>query len=157
MSSHGQTSGVVVDASFILRMFLGPDDEKAWERWDGWVLEGRSIHAPHLLAYEVSNAIYRYHKAGYLSLATATLVLDAALGLPVSRESPPALHAAALRLAADLGLSAAYDAHYFALANLLDAELWTADARLAREAVGGRVGESEGPTKGGSRVRVLGG
>ena len=138
-------SAVCVDASFVLRMFLGPDDVEAWGRWDAWLVEGRIIHAPQLLAYEVTNAIYRYHRAGYLGLATAALAVDAALGLPITRESPVALHGAALRLAADLKLPATYDAHYVALANLLDAELWTADARLARE-----VGES-GPV-----IRVLG-
>ena len=138
-------SAVCVDASFVLRMFLGPDDVEAWERWDGWLVEKRIIHAPHLLAYEVTNAIYRYHRAGYLSLPTAALAVDAALGLPITRESPVALHGAALQVAADLKLPATYDAHYLALANLLDAELWTADARLARE-----VGES-GPV-----IRVLG-
>ena len=138
-------SAVCVDASFVLRMFLGPDDVEAWERWDAWLVEERIIHAPQLLAYEVTNAIYRYYRAGYLGLPTAVLAVDAALGLPITRESPVALHGAALRLAADLKLPAAYDAHYVALANLLDTELWTADARLARE-----VGEN-GPV-----IRVLG-
>jgi predicted nucleic acid-binding protein len=128
------TSATCVDASFVLRMFLGPDDAEAWSLWEGWQVEGRSVHAPQLLAYEVTNVIYRYRRAGYLSLATAALAVDAALGLPIVRESPADLHGAALRLAADLGLPAASDAHYLALAKLLDAELWTADARLARDA-----------------------
>jgi len=139
------TSTICVDASFVLRMFLGPDDAEAWERWDSWLAEGRNIHAPHLLAYEGANAIYRYPRAGHLSLATATLAVDAALGLPMTRESPLALHSAALRRAAGLCLRAVYDAHYVALADTLDAELWTADARLARE-----VGDS------GPKIRLLG-
>ena len=138
-------SAICVDASFVLRMFLGPDDVEAWALWDGWHAEGKSVHAPHLLAYEVTNAIYRYHRAGHLSLVTASLAVDAALGLPLTRESPAALHSAALRLAADLDLGATYGAHYLALAHLLDAELWTADARLVRQ-----VGE-RGPV-----IRVLG-
>jgi predicted nucleic acid-binding protein len=92
----------------------------------------------------VRNAIYRYHRAGYLSLATTEMVVDAALGLPVIRESPAPLHTAAIRLAAEARLPASCDAHYMALARLLDADLWTADARLARE-----VGED------GRRINVL--
>ena len=138
-------SAVCVDASYVVRMFLGPDDAEAWEQWETWLSEGRSIHAPHLLAYEVANALYRYHRAGYLSLAAVELALDAALGLPLRLESPGALHLAAVRLAADLGLPATCDAHYLGLARHHDAELWTADARLARE-----VGDVE------ARVRLLG-
>jgi len=133
------TSAVCVDASFVLRMFMGPDDAEAWEQWDAWLREGRSIHAPHLLAYEVVNALCRYHRAGYLSLPSVELALDAALSLPLCLESPRALHLAALRLAAGLDLAAAYDAHYLALARQLDAELWTADARLLREAAGAEI------------------
>lgn len=47
--------------------------------------------------------------------------------------SASAVCVAALHIAADLGLAATYDAHYLALAKQLDAELWTADARLVRE------------------------
>lgn len=139
-------SAVCVDASFVVRMFVGPDDAEAWDRCDAWLVEGRSLYAPHLLVYEVANALYRYHRAGYLSLASAEIALNAALGLPVRLESAGALHLAALHLAADLGLPATYDAQYLALARQLDAELWTADARLSRE-VGDR----------GPRIRLLGG
>ena len=38
----------------------------------------------------------------------------------------------ALEMASELGLKAAYDAHYLALAQQFGAELWTADARLVK-------------------------
>jgi predicted nucleic acid-binding protein len=69
----------------------------------------------------------------------ADLALDAALSLPIRYEHSPALLRHALRLADRLALSAAYDAQYLAVAEHLDAELWTADKRLAQQAASGPV------------------
>ena len=139
------SSTICVDASFVLRMFLGPDDAEAWDRWESSLAEGSTFQAPSLLGYEVTNALHRYHRAGYLSSVSAEIALDAALALPISLEDSPSVHAAAFRLAGALGLPATYDAHSLALADQLGAELWTADAKLMRE-LGGR----------GPRIRLLG-
>lgn len=139
------TSTVCVDASFVLRMFLGPDDVEAWEWWEASLAEGSALGAPTLLGYEVANALHRYRRAGYLSAVTTEIILEAALALPIVLESDASLHIAALRLAGALGLSATYDAHYLALAERLGAELWTADAELVRRL------EGRGP-----QVRLLG-
>lgn len=128
------SSTVCVDASFVVRLFMGPDDLRLWGVFEAWCTEGKTIHAPGLMAYEVANAFYRYHRAGYLSLVSAELAVDAALGLPIRLESDGALHRAALRIADAIGAAATYDAHYLALAERLNAELWTTDARLARDA-----------------------
>ena len=140
------TSTVCVDASFVLRMFLGPDDAEAWERWEASMADGVVFRAPSLLGYEAANALHRYHRAGYLSAVAAEIVLDAVLALPVALESDSALHFAASRMAGAFGLNASNDAHYLALADRLGAELWTADAELVRR-LEGRV----------PRVRLLGG
>ena len=124
---------VCVDASLVLRLFLGPDDTRAWEQWDRWTAEGRTIHAPALLGYETANALHRFHRAGFLSRASRDVVLDAILALPIRLDNDAGLHRRALALATELALPAAYDAHYLALARSLDAEFWTADARLARQ------------------------
>jgi predicted nucleic acid-binding protein len=85
-----------------------------------------------LLYYEVSNALYRYHRAEMMSLATVRLALKAALALPVQLYGDPALHQRALELADRFALPAAYDAHYLALGDWLGGEFWTADRRLAK-------------------------
>ncbi len=124
-------SWVCVDASFILRMLLDPDAESYSEAWVAW--ERRSVQraAPTLLYYELTNGIHRYVRAGVLSEATAGKALRTAQSLPVALVGDAELHSRALVLAGELGLTAAYDAHYVALAERLGAELWTADARLA--------------------------
>lgn len=126
-------STVCVDASFVARLFLGPDDNGFWEILESWHAEGAAMCAPSLITYELTNVFYRCHRAGYLSLASARLALDAALGLPIRLEGDTGLHRDATRIAANAGSAASYDAHYLALAERLGTELWTADARLARE------------------------
>ena len=124
-------SPVCVDANLVIRLVVDPDDElvrSTWERWDG---ENRRIAAPTLLFYEVSNALYRYQRAGMMSGEAVRLALRAALSLPLQLYGESALHTRALDLAERLSLPAAYDAHYLALADWLGAEFWTADERLA--------------------------
>ncbi len=55
---------------------------------------------------------------------------QAALSLPISLHGQATLHRRALRLAGSLALPAICDAHHLALAEVLDAEFWTADRRL---------------------------
>lgn len=130
------SSAVCVDASVVVRMFVGPDDGEVWQLWDGWLAEGLTIWGPVLLRYEVTNALYRLHRAGLASRDSVAVALDAALGLPIRLDGTGELHLRALRLASELDLPATYDAHYLALARHLEAELWTADARLARRVEG---------------------
>jgi predicted nucleic acid-binding protein len=130
------SSPACVDASFVGRLFLGPDDFAFWQLLENWYAEGKTMHAPALLAHELTNVFYRYRRAGYLSSASAKLALDAALGLPITLDDDAQLHRAAMRMAAT---AATYDAHYLALAERLGAELWTADAKLARHAAGSGV------------------
>jgi len=85
-----------------------------------------------LLYYEVANALYRYQHRGYLSASAVQLSFRAAFALPLELHGEPDLHWRALDLADKFSLPAVYDAHYLALAELLEGEFWTADGRLAR-------------------------
>lgn len=135
---------VCVDACLIARLFVGPDDARTWELFDTWTAQGTLICAPSLLVYELTDALYRYHRAGLLSQPTLQLVIDAMESLPLALEPHTTLVKPAVRLASTLGLGATYDAYYLALAERLDTELWTAAARLKQ-----RVGDR------GPRIRLV--
>lgn len=126
------SSPLCVDANLVIRLVADPSDELVRSTWERWHEEHRRIAAPTLLFYEVSNALYRYQRAGMMSAAAVRLALRAALALPLQLYGEPDLHGRALDIAERFSLPAAYDAHYLALAEWLGAEFWTADRRLAR-------------------------
>jgi predicted nucleic acid-binding protein len=126
-------SRVCVDAGVVLRLVLGTGNElELSSLWENWARRSLVVVAPTLLLYEVTNVLHRYRHAGLISREAALAALDAALGLPVALEGGAALHRRAAELAHELGLAAAYDAHYLALAETLACELWTTDAKLTR-------------------------
>jgi predicted nucleic acid-binding protein len=125
-------SWVCVDANLVLRLVADPADEPVQDLWEQWDSQRRQLAAPTLLYYEVANALYRYQKLGYVSDSSVQLAFRAALALPLELHGEPDLHWRALDLADRFSLPAAYDAHYLALAELLEGEFWTADGRLAR-------------------------
>ncbi len=128
------TSPLCVDASLVVRLLVHtPESERVQGLWEDWRSADRPLIAPSLLPYEVANALYRYERAGQLLADEVQQALDTALALPVRLSAEPSLHVEAVLLARRLGLSAAYDAHYLALAERLGAELWTADRKLVRQ------------------------
>ncbi len=140
-------SPVCLDASFLLRLLLdGETASQADGLWEAWHREGRRLVAPTLLYYEVTNALHRYAAQGDLLPDEVETLLGLALRLDVELIGDAELHRRALQLARTLSLPTTDDAHYLALAERLDAEFWTADARLA-QAVQDRL----------PRVHVLGG
>lgn len=122
---------VCIDASLVVRMISSCTyGLPAWELWRTWHETDIRPAAPTLLFYEVSNALRRYVVHGTLLPEDADEGLEAALALGIQLFGDPDLHRRALRLASVLELPAAYDAHYLALAERLNAEFWTADRRL---------------------------
>lgn len=124
------TSPVCVDAGILVRLLTGQDDGTIRRRWERWRVEGRSLIAPLLLRYEVTNALHRLRGADALSDSVARAALRSALDLPVDLADEPELHLAALTVAARFRLPAAYDAHYLALSEREGAEFWTTDRKL---------------------------
>ena len=125
------TRSFVVDASLVVRV-LQPGHPEVVDLWLKWLDSGDQAYAPSLLLYEVTNALYRSARArriGPRALAAGLeelgqMRLELVGDLPLSRR--------AAELAWTLDLPAAYDAHYLALAERLDSELWTCDQKLAR-------------------------
>jgi predicted nucleic acid-binding protein len=123
---------VCVDANLVLCLVADPADEPIQYLCEQCDSARRQLAAPTVPYYEVANALCRYRRLGYLSASSVQLAFRAALALRLELHGEPDLHWRALDLAEKLSLPAAYDAHYFALADLLEGEFWTADGRLVR-------------------------
>jgi predicted nucleic acid-binding protein len=128
------TAGLVcVDASTVIRLLLaGSTPSRVTDLWLGWENEGARLIAPSLLYCELVNALHRYSAHGDLLPEEAAELLAAALALEIDLYSDAELHRRALELAQLHHLTAAYDAHYLALAERFQADFWTADRRLAQ-------------------------
>jgi predicted nucleic acid-binding protein len=127
---------VVVDASALVALIASESQGPAVAVCIGsWLTSGREIHAPALARYEVANALARQVADGRISLED---VADAWLAL---EQLPIAYHVlvdgpGVIDAAQALKRRSAFDAAYLALTIQLDAELWTLDGPLARNAVG---------------------
>jgi predicted nucleic acid-binding protein len=124
---------LVVDASVVVAALVdtGPDG-----RWAEEVLVSEDLAAPHLLPVEAANILRRLALHGEISEDAAALAHADLADLRVAL-FPYTLDAwRAWELRANLTM---YDAWYVALAESLEADLATLDARLAR-APGTRCG-----------------
>lgn len=126
-----RSSPLCLDASVVIRRLTEPGNRLVHEHWDAWEAMGCQLVAPHLIRYEVTNAIHRLRQARALSNGAARDAMSLLLEMPIGLHFEEELHRGALDFAERFHLPAAYDAHYLALANRLGAELWTADRRLA--------------------------
>lgn len=116
---------LVVDCSVLAGLLF----QEEWERQAGDAIEGRTLHAPHLLATEITSVALKKHKQGMVSIAADGLAAFAQIEIAL-HEIPPA---PVLELAVRYQLSA-YDASYLWLAAELKAPLATFDAKLGAAA-----------------------
>lgn len=121
---------VCIDASIVLRYTLQPDNAPIKKLWDAWISKEARLVAPTLLYYEVTNGLYQQQKNKLLSPEIIWQSLEVALQLPIQLINEANLHLRAREIAMQYNLSATYDAHYLALAEWMDVDLWTADMRL---------------------------
>jgi predicted nucleic acid-binding protein len=130
---------VVIDANALVALIASePDGPAVSKLIERWTIEERELHAPALARYEITNVLARQHAAGRLSKE------DVASGWQALEELPITYHTlldgpAVIDVAATLGRRSAFDAAYVALARRLDAELWTLDGPLARNAAGQKL------------------
>lgn len=131
---------ICVDASLAVKWILDEERaDRARALYRATVRTARAIVAPPLLPLEATNILrQRTRPADGMSLDIATVLLDEFLALPIEIRNPEGLHLRALAPAHAFDLPAAYDAHYLALAEHLDCELWTDDVKLLRS-VGERL------------------
>jgi predicted nucleic acid-binding protein len=130
---------VVIDANALVALLVSePDGLAVAELIEQWISEERELHAPALARYEIANVLTRQLATGQLSKE------DVASGWQALEELPITYHTlidgpAVVDVAATLGRRSAFDASYVALARSLDAELWTLDGPLARNAAGQKL------------------
>jgi len=129
---------IVVDANVgvwaVLPVAAGVD---AVQKFASWRQGGRRIVAPPLWLAECVSAVRQIVADGVIDEQTARIAVEDILALdvelvPVGRDEC----LRALAWAGALGQRNAYDAFYLAVAERLNAELWTADRRLANAAHG---------------------
>lgn len=126
MSHQGSQPTRVVDASAVVEALLGIGPHAAWAA--GQLADAHLIAPNHMLV-EAANALRRVQARGWVSSEMAALAHADLLELPVDLYPYEAVAERAWDLRATV---ASYDACYVALAEVLDADLVTLDARLAR-------------------------
>ena len=131
-------SRVCVDASIIVALVTTEvQSKKALALWMDWMNKDYKVIAPVLLRFEVASAIRRKAFRGLLKPEDARRVLNEALSLDIEFVDSPRLTLHAFDLAARFNRPTTYDAHYLALAEMMDCEFWTADERLYNAVKGG--------------------
>ena len=124
---------VVVDASLAVKWLVREEHtDKALAILQAWNNEEVTPSAPHLLPFEVANALHRKVVRGQLSVEDSTRMVERLLASRLELYQTAGLHPRALELASELQQGAVYDAHYLALAEEFGCELWTADQRFHR-------------------------
>ena len=124
---------VVVDANLALKwVLLEADSHISMMLLDKWTNEGKSIIAPALFAYEVTNILYRQALSNKLTYDEASRGLTKlfSIGVQLRFSLYEEISAKAMGFAHLFNLSATYDSHYLALADHENCEFWTADTRL---------------------------
>lgn len=115
---------IVIDASAMVEVLLNPSGVPELAA----ALEG-AVAAPHLLDAEILQVLRGLERARKLTAEQAAAYLRIYLELDVNRIPMKDLAPRIWELRHQVS---AYDASYVALAEALDAPLWTADRRLSR-------------------------
>ena len=122
-------NSVCIDNSFLINLLTGGQNATiCQEYWEGWQSQNIQIVAPYLIYYEACNVLYRMQK--YQQIPSAQAILSVILEMDIYYYNDFQLHYQALKLAQMFQLSAAYDAHYLALAERLNIDFYTCDKKL---------------------------
>jgi len=126
---------VVVDASFLLKMFLPEErSDQAEKLWKAWVGDHVEIVAPNLIVFEVSSVIRNKVFRGILTEREGGEILSLLRQLDLSLIHDEELLDIAWEIGIILNSQNLYDCFYLALAKLLRIPLWTTDKKLFQSA-----------------------
>lgn len=129
---------VVIDANALIALIARePESDAVTVHFAGWISDGVELHAPELARYEIANALTRKVSMGDVQADDMPSVWAELDAMPIAYH-PLADGIEAISLAISLERRSAFDAAYVALALELDAELWTLDGPLARNAASRR-------------------
>lgn len=117
---------IVIDASLGIELFVR--SEAAATIRDLIDRAGRDMAAPEVFDLEILQTLRRFERNRVISPERAVKALDVFRHAPIEKHAHRLLGPRIWALRDNL---TAYDAAYFALAELLDAPLWTRDAKFA--------------------------
>jgi predicted nucleic acid-binding protein len=123
---------IVIDANVTVALVVNlPYSSQAENYFRQWRKQNVRLHAPALWPAEIASALRKLEAVGQLASQDTRLVVQSLALLPVQIHIPDVqLLQASLDWAVKLEQVVAYDAQYLALAEILQAEFWTADHRL---------------------------
>jgi predicted nucleic acid-binding protein len=127
---------IVVDANLLVALVSGdPRGSKVLQHFTDWLNHNVEIHAPFLAKYETANALTRLIVGGAFPQDKVEDAWNNISILPIRyHDLTNVKHVVEIALA--LNRQNAYDAAYVALTEELNAELWTLDGPLYRNAQG---------------------
>jgi len=123
---------IVIDANLTLALFIHlPYSGAAENAFRLWQQRGDRLAAPGLWQVEIVSALRKATCAGQLTTDDALLILAGLDDLQVEIHHPDRhLLEQSFLWSERIGQKVAYDSQYIALAESLQAELWSADRRL---------------------------
>jgi predicted nucleic acid-binding protein len=126
---------VVVDSNLLVALAVPTDySAQSQARIHRWIGDQVDLFAPSLWGYEAISALRKFVTHERISAERAAEAVDLLLSLGVREVGPSRdLHLRALAWAERLGDMVAYDSSYLAVAESLEAPLWTADRRLVNK------------------------
>ena len=117
---------IVIDASLVVDIITAKIDAGVLDNLSQ--LGSEEIVAPYLLDIEVLNALRKLHSSKKATNTECETALSLFNILPITRKEHTPLLARIWELRANM---TAYDAAYVALAEKLNAELWTTDTKFS--------------------------
>lgn len=127
---------VILDANLLIVLVNNdPRGEKVFTQLSDWIEQATPLHMPYLALYEIANALTRSIVAEAFTQEDLKTAWDSILSLPITYH-PFSQGARVTEIALSLKRQNAYDAAYLALTEILNAELWTLDSPLYRNAIG---------------------